>query len=190
MIINHSKFKPKLEINVNTLTSKVVTTFKSIAFVALFLSSSVFAQDAPKVAILDMATALFNSEIAKELAEAVEQETSDDQQKIRALAEEATALQERYQQDEAIMSDSDKRGLNEDLQEIGVNYQFLVEKVEKFIAERRQLFQQTYAPNLIQAINDVVEEEEYDIILRAEAVLFFETEFDITALVTAKLNQQ
>jgi len=53
-----------------------------------------------------------------------------------------------------------------------------------------QQFQQTYAPNLVQAISEVVEEEGFDIVLRSESALYFSNIFDITAKVTAKLNEQ
>jgi outer membrane protein len=62
--------------------------------------------------------------------------------------------------------------------------------VQNLQKERLQQFQQTYAPNLVQAIQEVVEEDNYDMVLRAEAVLHFSNSFDITAKVTEKLNKQ
>lgn len=180
----------------NTLINKLtlVRAAARQAFLVVLLSATsgaVFAQDAAmKVAFLDMAGALFNSDRAKAIDEQVRSEVSDDETKVRTLAQEATALQEKLQKDAAVMSDAEKKKTGEQIQEIGVQYQFLVQKIQTLIEERRQEFQNTYAPNLIQAITAVVEEGGYDIVFRSEAALHFEGSYDITARVTEKLNQQ
>jgi outer membrane protein len=143
-----------------------------------------------KVAVLDMGAALFNSDRAKTLEQQIQTQTADDQAKVRTLAEEATALQTKMQKDEAVMSDDEKRKTAEQIQEIGVQYQFLADKLQKLYQDSRQQFQETYAPNLIQAITDVVEAENYDIVYRSEAVLHYRSAYDITARVTEKLNAQ
>jgi outer membrane protein len=175
-------------------TFKFVSTAARTAFVILLLSATstaVLAQDAPlKIAFLDMSAALFNSDKAKAINDQVQGEIAQDQEKVRTLAAEATALQEQMQKDAAVMSDAEKRKTNEQIQEIGVQYQFLVQKIQALVEERQQEFQNTYAPNLIQAITAVVEEGQYDIVFRSEAALHFGNALDITARVTEKLNQQ
>jgi outer membrane protein len=177
--------------------SKAVAKGLLIVLMATFGSNAVLAQDAAavgspeKVAVLDMAAALFNSDRAKALEQQIQQQTADDQAKVRSLAEEATGLQDKLQKDAAVMSDDEKRKTAEQIQEIGVQYQFLVEKLQKLVDDSRQQFQQTYAPNLIQAITAVVEEGRYDMVFRSEAVLHFSNnEYDITSKVTEKLNAQ
>ena len=88
------------------------------------------------------------------------------------------------------MSESEQRRIVGELQELQNQYQFLVEKIQTLINQRRQQFQQTYAPNLVQAITEVVEEDNYDIVLRAETVLHWRSSYDITPRVTEKLNAQ
>jgi outer membrane protein len=155
-------------------------------------ATTAMAQDAAtqKIAVLDMAAALFNSDIAKKVEEELKTETSEDEGKIRALAEEATTLQEKLQKDAAVMSEAEQRKANEQLQEIGVQYQYLVEKVQALVEQRRQQFQETYSPNLVEAIKSIVEEENFDFVYRKEAVLYSKPAYDITARVTEKLNSQ
>lgn len=148
------------------------------------------AQDAQKVAVLDMAAALFNSDIAKKVEEELKSETAEDEGKIRALAEDANELQQKLQKDAAVMSEAEQRKANEQLQEIGVQYQYLLEKVQTLVEQRRQQFQETYSPNLVEAIKAIVEEENFDFVYRKEAVLYSKPAFDITARVTEKLNSQ
>lgn len=148
------------------------------------------AQEPLKVAVIDMAAALFNSELAKQVNEEIKQETAEDEERVRSLAQEATTLQEKLQKDASIMSDDEKRKAQEKIEEIGVQYQYLVQKLQSLMQERTQQFQQTYAPNLSEAITAVVEEEDFDLVLRANAALYWRNTYDITARVTAKLNEQ
>jgi outer membrane protein len=161
-----------------------------LAVLLSVLSTGALAQEGIKIAVLDMSAALFNSEKAKEIDAQMRSETAEDQEKVRALAEEATKLQTKMEQDAAVMSDAEKRRATEQMQELGVQYQFLVQKMETLFQERREEFQNTYAPNLIQAITAVVEEGKYDMVLRAEVVLHYANTYDITARVTEKLNTQ
>ena len=170
-----------------------------IAVIGLSFASNVFAQDdaaidastsAPKIAILDMAAALYNSELAAAVQDQLSIETEDDSARIRELAQEGSALQERLSIDAEVLSDAEQREIMEELEEIGVQYQYLEQRVESIVQQRREIFEQTYSSNLIQAISDVVEEEDYDVVLRAEVALFFKGALDITAKVTEKLNEQ
>jgi outer membrane protein len=170
-------------------TSRALTLGLAVLF-AGGVSEVALAQAPQKVAVLDMAGALFNSDKAKAVDEQLKAETSEDETKVRNLAEQGRALQEKMQKDAAVMSDADKNKTQQQLEEINVQYQFLVQKLQNLLNERRQQFQQTYAPNLVQAIQDVVEEGQYDLVMRADAVLHFDPAYDITAKVTEKLNQQ
>jgi len=143
-----------------------------------------------KMAVLDMTTALLNSEVAIGVDQELQVETAEDQQKVRNLAEQAQILQERLQQDAEVMSESEQRRVVGELQELQNQYEFLVQKLQTLSSERMQQFQQTYAPNLVQAISEVVEEDGYDIVFRTEAALYHDNAVDITARVTEKLNQQ
>ena len=180
------------------LISGVIKMKKNIVFfiaaIGLSLTGSVFAQadsaGVPKIAILDMAAALYNSELAAAVQDQLSLETEDDSVRIRELAQEGSALQQRLTVDAEVLSDAEQREIVEELEEIGVQYQYLEQRVESIVQQRREIFEQTYSSNLIQAISDVVEEEDYDVVLRAEVALFFKGALDITAKVTAKLNEQ
>lgn len=166
-----------------------------IAVIGLFLTSNLYAQDGldgtgPKVAILDMAAALYNSELAAVVQDQLSLETEDDSERIRELAQEGSALQERLSIDAEVLSEAEQREIMEELEEIGVQYQYLEQRVESIVQQRREIFEQTYSSNLIQAISDVVEEQDFDVVLRAEVALFFKQSLDITAMVTEKLNEQ
>lgn len=184
----------KITMRIRSLTKQATVKAACLLLVAAFAGPALAQDAAPaaplKIAILDMAGALFNSERAKVVDAAIKEETAEDEAKIRALAEQATGLQQKLDQDGAVMSEDEKRKTTEQIQEIGVQYQYLVQKIQTLLQERREAFQNTHAQSLIQAIQAVVEEGQYDIVFRAEAALHFASTFDITARVTEKLNQQ
>jgi len=173
--------------------NKIVRSlFVAAAILVATGSTSVFAQNESglKIAVLDMATALLNSDVAQGVEEELQAETAEDQEKLRNLATQGQELSEKLQQDGEVMSEAEQRRAVGEIQEIQNQYQFLLQKIQTLSQERRQQLQQTYAPNLVQAISEVVEEEDFDIVVRAEAALYFDNSFDITARVTEKLNQQ
>jgi outer membrane protein len=173
-----------------SLTKRVAVKAACALLVATF-AGSVMAADAPlKIAVVDMAGALFNSERAKVVNDQLETETAGDKAKLQTLGEQAQALQQKMEQDASVMSDEEKRKSTEEIQEISVQYQFLMERLQTLLNERRETFQNTHAQSLIQAIQSVIEEGQYDLVIRAEAALYFGTEHDITARVTEKLNSQ
>src|SRR3546814_573707 len=92
------------EIFVNTIMNTYAqvrsAAIQAVLILLLSLTSGMaLAQDdAPdagmKIAFLDMAKALFDSDKAKALNEQVQGEVAEDEEKVRSLAQEATALQE------------------------------------------------------------------------------------------------
>ena len=92
----------------------------------VIVAGAVSAQDADsaqddgvlKMAVLDMTTALLNSEVAIGVDQELQVETAEDQQKVRNLAEQAQSLQERLQQDAEVMSESEQRRVVGELLEL------------------------------------------------------------------------
>ena len=149
-----------------------------IVILALALQSqSVSAQDT-KIGILNAIQALFNSDAARVVQQELEQEFAQDEQRANELTEELTALQEQYQQNEAVMSEDEVRRMNSDAQDLQVQLQLIQERVQTALQEE-----------LTQAVMDVVAEGGFDLILNTESAPYFAPVLDITPRVTAKLNE-
>ena len=164
--------------------------YRGMALAALLMAfnTSAHAQGL-NIAVLNVQEALFNSERAQQVDAQVREETAADEQRVRDLAQEAQQLSQRLEQDASILSQEEQRRLNSQIEEIGVQYQYLVQKLQGIVQERQGQFQQSTTPLLVQAISQVVEEEDYDLVLRAEAALHFRSSHDITDRVTEILNQ-
>ncbi len=157
------------------------------------LGFSVIAQNASaqdtKIGILNAIQALFNSDSARIVQQELEQEFAQDEQRANELTEELTALQEQYQQNEAVMSEEEVRRMNSDAQDLQVQLQLIQERVQTALQEKNQEFVQSMQEELTQAVMDVVAEGGFDLILNTESAPYFAPVLDITARVTAKLNQ-
>lgn len=147
-----------------------------------------FAQDT-KIGVLNAIQALFNSDAAGVIQAELEQEFSTDQERANELTEQLTALRDEFQQNEAVMSEDEVRRMNADAQDLNVQLQLIGERIQQAIQQKNQEFVQSMQPELAKAVTDVVAEGGYDLILNADSAPFFSPVLDITARVTAKLNE-
>ena len=166
-------------------------TFKSlVACISLVLiSQGAFAQDA-KIGVLNALQALFNSDAARIVQEELEQEFELDEARAQELTDELTVLAEKFQQDEAVMTEEEKRRMNSNAQDLQVQLQLIQERVQQALQQKNQQFLESMQPDLAAAVTDVVAEGGYDLILNVDAAPYFAPVLDITAKVTAKLNEQ
>jgi outer membrane protein len=168
---------------------KMITKIVFLA-AALVYSGSVLAQKPqPVIGVINLQQALFDSDAAKRMQSSIQEEFKDDQERADRLNAELRALIEKAQRDESIMSEAEKRKLSSDAQEKQVQLQLMSERVQEALQQREQQFIDSQRQNLGLAIETVVKDGGYDIVLNAETVAFFNNSYSITALVTAKLNE-
>ena len=159
-----------------------------IAATMMLTAATAVAQQ-PVVGVVNLEQALFNSQAAQDLQTQINEEFRDDQERADRLNTELRELAERAQRDESIMSDSEKRKISADAQEKQVQLQMIAERVQGALGQRNQAFIDSQRQNLGAAIESVVSDGGYTLVLNAESVAFFENSYDITAQVTAKLNE-
>src|SRR5690606_20363472 len=170
---------------------KVNTMKKLMVLIAALLltANSAVAQNAPVIGIINLEQALFNSEAARQLETSTRSEFANDEGRLEQLNSELRALIERAQRDESIMSESEMRALNSEAEEKQLQMRLISERLQGAWQQRRQQFIDSMRERLGQAIEAVVQEGSYDLVLNSEAVAFFDNSYNITALVTAKLNE-
>lgn len=161
-----------------------------VLFAALLLTANTaVAQSAPVIGIINLEQALFNTDAARQLEENTRAEFGSDERRLEQLNSELRAIIERAQRDESIMSESELRELNSQAEEKQVQMRLISERLQGAWQARQQQFIDSMRERLGQAIESVVQEGNYDLVLNAEAVAFFNNSYNITALVTAKLNE-
>jgi len=167
-----------------------VKTVKNVIVVlslALF-SQGIYAQDT-KIGVLNALQALFNSDAARIVQEELEQEFNQDQTRANDLTDQLQTLQEEYQQNEAVMTEDEVRRMNSNAQDLQVQLQLIQERVQAALQEKNQEFLQSMQEELAAAVTDVVAEGGFDLILNVDSAPYFAPVLDITARVTAKLNE-
>lgn len=165
-------------------------TFKNLAAILslALVTQGAFAQDT-KIGVLNAIQALFNSDAAGVIQAELESEFSADQERANTLTEQLTALRDEFQQNEAVMSEDEVRRMNSNAQDLNVQLQLIGERIQAAIQEKNQNFVQLMQPDLATAVTDIVAEGGFDLILNADSAPFFSPVLDITARVTAKLNE-
>ncbi len=154
----------------------------------MLLSNIANAQDT-KIGVLNPLQALFNSDAARIVQEELEQEFAADETRATELTEQLQALQEDYQQNEAVMTEEQIRRMNAQAQDLQVQLQLIQERVQQALQEKNQEFLASMQNELAAAVTDVVAEGGFDLILNSDSAPYFAPVLDITARVTAKLNE-
>jgi len=80
--------------------------------------------------------------------------------------------------------------MNASAQDLQVQLQLIQERVQTALQEKNQEFLQSMQEELAAAVTDVVAEGGFDLILNVDSAPYFAPVLDITARVTAKLNEQ
>ena len=88
------------------------------------------------------------------------------------------------------MSQEEIRRMNSNAQDLRVQLQLIQERVQQALQEKNQEFLQSMQEELAAAVTDVVAEGGFDLILNVDSAPYFAPVLDITARVTAKLNQK
>ena len=162
----------------------------SAALLACFCFSAVGVAAEYKFAVLDVQRAIGDSEEAKSLAAQVEQDLKEDQDALQKLAEEIQAVQDRLQKDAEILGDAEKRGLQKDIEDKQLDYEFGVNKFRKELQDRQQEIFRQMGPKLDAVLTDLIEIEGYDVVFPRAGLLYVNTKHDITRKVTEKLNEK
>jgi len=143
-----------------------------------------------KIAVLDTQRALLESAEAQELMETAQFDLEGDQNRVNALGQEIRTLQEQLQKDAEVMSPAEQRKRQKEIEDKQIEYQFLVNKLQKDVQDRRQELLQQMAPKIDAVLKDLIEVEGYDLIMQRGSLLYANSRHDITRKVTEKLNEK
>ena len=160
-----------------------------VGLVLAFFAQGAVAQDT-KIGVLNALQALFNSDSAQVVQTELEQDFALDEARATELTEQLQTLQSEYQQNEAVMTEDEIRRMNANAQDLQVQLQLIQERVQQALQEKNQQFLASMQNELAAAVTDVVAEGGFDLILNADTAPYFAPVLDITARVTAKLNER
>lgn len=161
----------------------------AISFCGLLFSASSVAADL-NIAVLDTQRALVESEEAKTLVEKINRELKQEEADAKKLSDEIRGMQEKLNKDGEVMSASEKRKIQKSIEDKQIDLQFMVNKLQKELNDRRQELLQQMVPKVDAVLKDLIELEGYDFILERGSLRYANPKHDITRKVTEKLNSK
>jgi outer membrane protein len=169
----------------------VIRKFFEGSLLALMIAASgTVAAAELKIGIIDIQQALLASEEAQQFMETAQSELETDQNEVNTLQQEMRELQEQMQKDAEVMSPSEQRRRQKEIEDKQIDYRFLVNKLQKEVQDRQQELMQQMGPKLEAVIKDLVEAEDYDLILQRGDLVYASADLSITRKVTEKLNEK
>ena len=156
----------------------------------LVLLAAVPAAAELKIASLDVQRAIGESEEAQVAVEKLQAELGAEQEALQTLNSDIVGLQDRLRKDGEVLSETEKRKVQKDIEDKQIDYQFQVNKLQKALNDRQQEIIGAMAPKLDAVLKDFIEIEGYDLIVHRQNILYVNSKHDITRRVTEKLNEK
>jgi outer membrane protein len=158
-----------------------------VAMVAMLISAPVVAES--RIGVVDLRQALFSSQDAQAFSARLQQDFSEEEAKVRETQEAAREMKERLEQDGAMMNESERNQLAARFQEKVKEFNFLKQKLDSTVANRKQAFLEEARPQVDAAVQQLVEEHNLDIILPSEAVVYVKPDMNLTGQLLEKLDR-
>ena len=140
-----------------------------------------------KAAFINSATILQKAPQAVEAVQAMQKEFQGREQKLRDLAESIQTREENWQKDSAIMSDDQKKKMENELIEDKRKLRFDAQSLKEDVDLRRKQEMQKLRTSISKVINAYAKEHGYDLIF-TEGVAFAADEVNITDEILEELG--
>ena len=98
-------------------------------------------------------------------------------------------LKERLEKDGAMMNESEREKLTAEFQEKVKEFNFLKQRLDSTVAQRKQAFVERARPEVDAAVEELLKENDLDLILPSEAVVYVKPELNLTPQLLEKLNR-
>lgn len=159
----------------------------AVLLAALMVPTTVAAET--RIGVVDLRQALFSSSDAKAFSEKMQQDFSGEEQKVREAQEAARKLQQRLEEDGAMMNESERDKISAEFQEKVKEFNFLKQRLDSTVANRKQQFLEDARPEVDAAVKELLEEHDLDLILPSEAVVYVKPDMNLTDELLEKLDR-
>jgi len=166
-----------------------MTRLFTLVGAALLLACSVQASAETRIGVVDLRQALFSSDDAQTFSQQLEKDFGDEEAKVRQVQQEAQKLQERLQKDGAMMNEAERKELSGQFQRKVQEFNQLKQRLDATVNQRKQQFVENARPEVDAAIKELLEENNLDLILPSEAVVYAKPDMNLTEALLNKLNE-
>ncbi len=141
-----------------------------------------------KIGVMDQIEALTQSSQAKAMIGEMKKSTAADEQKLKALEGVLQKLSKQLETDGAVMSAAQKQKTLKELDNKKADYSFLRQKLQNRYQDGQQNILTTLAPKFKKAVEQVIKQGHYDLVIQRQALIYSADGMDITAAITAAMN--
>ncbi len=167
----------------------MLKSFSVIAATAALLVAAPAGAAELKIGVINGQQLIAESPQAAALREKLEQEFAPQRRELLAQQNELKSLQEKFQRDAQVMSDSERTSMERRIRDLGRDMQFGQQKAAEDLRVRQNEELGKLQQQLQQAINDFAKAEGYDLIL-SEGVAFAGDALDVTDEILARINKK
>lgn len=173
----------------NTLKHAIKITVSLLLLIPLLAGSEAMAQ-APTIGYTNQEAILANMPEMEEVQQTLEQEAQAMQQEMESEQQELQEMVQQYQQQQALLSDERQAEREQQLQQRQQELQQSMQQRQQQLAEREAELMQPLLDKLQTALNAVADEQNLDVVLRTQALLYVNEQnvVDITPEVADRLD--
>lgn len=162
----------------------------TVMAVTLMLAASVPALAQERIGVVNLREAVFSSDAGAEFGDVIQGQLKEEQNAISQLESEAQEMQQRLENDGAMMNESERQDLRSQFEEKVKEYQQRRARFQQAVNQRQQQFLQQSRPAVDAAMETLLEEHDLDIVIPAEAVIYAKPDMDLTDEMIELLNAQ
>lgn len=157
-----------------------------------FLTLSAGALAETKIAVVDVARAIFSTEIAKQRQKEMQagSDFSTQQAKYDSLAADMKALQKEVEGKAMTLSKEQATEYQKKMEYLRADLELVSRKLQAEIQALQNRIMEELQPKALEAVKDLVTEEQITLLLQREAVISATPEMDLTSKLIDRLNNK
>lgn len=161
-----------------------------LAFAPLLAGSAAVAQTQPTIGYTNQGLILANMPEMEQVQQTLEQEAQTMRQEMQTEQQELQDMIAKYQEQQALLSDERRAERQQQLQQQQQQLQQSMQQRQQQLAEREAELMQPLLDELQTALNEVAEEQNLDVIMRTQALLYVNEQsvVDVTPEVADRLG--
>lgn len=159
-----------------------------VVFIAATFAAPVSAAEL-KVGVVHVQKLVAESPQAQQIQEKLQQEFAPRERELMAQQNELKGLQEKFQRDAQVMSESERSNMERRIRDLGRDLQFRVQSLREDAQTRQQEEMGKLQRELGQAVEAFAKAEGYDLIL-TDGVAFRKETLDVTDQVLKRINKK
>lgn len=159
-----------------------------VAFIAAVAAAPVSAAEL-KIGVVHVQKLVAESPQAQKIQEKMQQEFAPRERELMAQQNELKGLQEKFQRDAQVMSESERSNMERRIRDLGRDLQFRVQSLREDAQTKQQEEMGKLQRELGQAVEAFAKAEGYDLIL-TDGVAFRKEALDVTDQVLKRINKK